>query len=82
MNHSVPCSRCPGGRRFVRGVTRIRRFVVFHFCADCQLNHPEECERIMTEVAGPAPERRERPRTGVIVAVEDVAHATMRKAGL
>lgn len=51
MQHPVSCSRC--NCRFMHGVTRVRRFIVFHFCAPCQIEHFDDCERIMAEVAAP-----------------------------
>lgn len=41
----VPCSRCI--RMFSRGTTRVRRFVVFHFCEFCWTNRRGECDSIM-----------------------------------
>lgn len=49
MHHPVICSRCC--RRFTRGVTRVRRFIVFHFCSRCQGRHAQECEQIMDKVS-------------------------------
>lgn len=49
MNHPVYCSNC--AKKFCRGVTRVRRCIVFHFCADCQTNQPEACDQIMEEVS-------------------------------
>jgi hypothetical protein len=62
MHHRVICSRC--NVRFSRGVTRVRRFVVFHFCAYCHRNRRGECDSIMTKVTEfPGPDNRERAQS-------------------
>jgi hypothetical protein len=45
----VICSCC--ARSFGRGVTRVRRFVIFHFCAHCHRDNRPRCELIMDEVS-------------------------------
>jgi hypothetical protein len=45
----VICSRC--SRLFGRGVTRVKRFVVFHFCAGCHSGNRAECDSIMQQVS-------------------------------
>lgn len=53
MHHSVLCSRC--SRKFDRGVSRVRRCVLFHFCNPCHRDHRPACEAIMDEVSGVTP---------------------------
>lgn len=45
----VRCSRCPFNT--VRGVTRVLRHVVFHFCPSCWLRNHAECEDLMQKSA-------------------------------
>jgi len=51
MNHGVICSRC--SKKFMLGVTRVRRCIVFHFCEACTLDHRQECDHIMEVVSKP-----------------------------
>jgi hypothetical protein len=44
------CSNCSS--KFDRGVTRVRRFIVFHFCRACHIYKRAECERVMDIVSG------------------------------
>jgi hypothetical protein len=43
----IICSLC--ARFFVRGQSRVRRFVVFHFCANCLNHRQQECASMMIE---------------------------------
>jgi hypothetical protein len=45
----VKCSCC--SETFSHGVTRVKRFVVFHFCAPCTRDRRSECDAIMEEVS-------------------------------
>ena len=51
MAHAVFCSL--HGRKFVKGVSVVRNFVLLHFCRSCWRHRRDEVEAVMTKIAGP-----------------------------
>lgn len=48
-HHFVICSLCP--TLFSRGMTRVRKMVMFHFCFRCRSTRKTECNDFMVKVA-------------------------------
>lgn len=48
-HHFVICSLCP--TLFSRGMTRVRKLVMFHFCFRCWMTRKAECNDFMVKVA-------------------------------
>jgi hypothetical protein len=53
-HHRVMCSGCRPSHLFSHGVTVVRNFVVFHFCAGAWQLNRSGCNSVMIEVAGPS----------------------------
>ena len=53
MNHRIACSLCPYNLPGGRGVTLVRRFVVFNFCWHCYRTRRAECEAFMNKQTAP-----------------------------
>lgn len=47
MSHKIACSLCPHNLPEGRGVTLVRRYVVFNFCWHCYRTRRAECEQFM-----------------------------------
>jgi hypothetical protein len=52
-HHKISCSLHGGNLPEGRGVTLVRRYVVFNFCWCCFRKRRNECERFMEAQAGP-----------------------------
>lgn len=52
------CSGCRPSHFFTRGLTLVRKFVVFHFCARAWRFNRAHCLAVMAEVAGALPTTR------------------------
>ena len=81
MNHRIACSLCPHNLPGGRGVTLVRRFIVFNFCWSCYRNRRAECEAFMDKATAPV-QRLQPKKRRLSLATAAVSMVLLAVAGL